>query len=62
MNNNLFLWSENFSVLGASEASVDCFQSGERKEFPFFEGVAKFSTKILTGYSRKVKRKTKRNF
>ena len=34
---------------GASEASGDCFQSGEREEFPFFEGVAKFSTKILTG-------------
>ena len=49
MNNNMLLWSENFSVLGAGEASVDYFQSGERKEFPFFEGVAKFSTKILTG-------------
>lgn len=49
MNNNLFLWSENFSVFDARFARVDYFQSGERKEFPFFEGVAKFSTKILTG-------------
>ena len=45
----MLLWSENFSVFGASEASVDCFQSGERKEFPFFEGVAKFLQKNLTG-------------
>ena len=32
-----------YGNFGASEASVDCFQSGEREEFPFFEGVAKFS-------------------
>ena len=51
--------SENFSVFGAGETSVDCFQSGEQK-FPFFEG-GKIFYEILTGSSRKVKRKTKRN-
>ncbi len=34
MNNNLLLWSENFSDFGASEASVDCFQNFTHANFP----------------------------
>ena len=40
INVKLFFFLEIFVVSGASEASVDCFQSRERfQKFPFFEGV-----------------------